>query len=120
MDDPALVHELAERRTPLTVCPLSNLRLNVVPSLAAHPLRAMLEAGLNVTLNSDDPAYFGGYVADNFIQCRDALALSDRQIVVLARNSLAACFLPPAEVAVLVARLDAYLADNEASAVLRN
>jgi adenosine deaminase len=120
MDDPALVRELAERGTPLTVCPLSNLRLNVVPSLAAHPLRAMLEAGLNVTMNSDDPAYFGGYVNDNFIQCRDALSLSDRQIVALARNSLAACFLPPADVAVLVARLDTYVAHHQASAVARN
>ncbi len=118
--DPALVRELAERRTPLTVCPLSNLRLNVVPSLAAHPLRAMLEAGLNVTMNSDDPAYFGGYVNDNFIQCRDALALSDDHIVALARNSLTACFLPPAEIVDHVARLDAYVADHRLSAAPRN
>ena len=73
LDDPALVRELAARAMPLTVCPLSNVRLKVVPSLAAHPLRAMLDAGLCVTLNSDDPAYFGGYVNDNFIQCRHAL-----------------------------------------------
>ena len=64
------MHELAARATPLTVCPLSNVRLKVVPSLAAHPLRAMLDAGLCVTLNSDDPAYFGGSINDNFIQCR--------------------------------------------------
>jgi adenosine deaminase len=119
MDDPALVRELAERGTPLTVCPLSNLRLNVVPSLAAHPLRAMLDAGLNVTMNSDDPAYFGGYVNDNFIRCRDALALSDRQIAALARNSLMACFMPPADAAALIARLDEYLANHEAPAVPR-
>ena len=80
---PALVSELAARGTPLTVCPLSNVRLNVVPSLAAHPLRAMLDAGLFVTLNSDDPAYFGGYVNDNFVQCRrDILDLSADEIVV--------------------------------------
>ena len=75
MDDPALVRELAARAIPLTVCPLSNVRLKVVPSLAAHPLRAMLDAGLCVTLNSDDPAYFGGYINDNFVQCRQAFGL---------------------------------------------
>jgi adenine deaminase len=113
--DPALVRELALRGTPLAVCPLSNLRLNVVQSLAAHPLRAMLQAGLNVTINSDDPAYFGGYVSDNYIACRDALGLSDDQIVRLARHSLMACFLPPAEIAMHLGRLDAYVADQEAS-----
>jgi adenosine deaminase len=120
MDDPALVHDLAHRQTPLTVCPLSNLRLNVVQSLAAHPLRAMLEAGLNVTMNSDDPAYFGGYVNDNFIQCRDALGLSDEHIVSLVRNSLAACFLPSADIAKHVAQLDAYISDHRLSAAPRN
>jgi adenine deaminase len=120
MDDAALVRELAERQMPLTVCPLSNLRLNVVPSLAAHPLRAMLEAGLDVTMNSDDPAYFGGYVNDNFIQYRDALALSDDQLIKLARNSLKACFLPSSEIAKHIARLDAYIADHRLSAASRN
>jgi adenine deaminase len=120
MEDPALVRELMARRTPLTVCPLSNLRLNVVSSLAAHPLRAMLDAGLNVTLNSDDPAYFGGYVNDNFIACHDVLGLTDEQIVTLARHSLTACFLLPAHIATLVARLDAYLASCQPSAVPRN
>jgi adenosine deaminase len=92
--------------------------LNVVQSLEAHPLRTMLVAGLNVTMNSDDPAYFGGYINDNLIACRDALALSDGQIIALARNSLTACFLPAADVAAGLARLDAYIA--EASAVPRN
>jgi len=110
MAEPALVREIVARGTPLTVCPLSNVRLKVVPSLAKHPLRAMLDAGLNVTMNSDDPAYFGGYVNDNFIQCRDALALSDEHVVTLARNSLKACFLPPADIARLVTRLDDYVA----------
>ncbi|HEY7575989.1 MAG TPA: adenosine deaminase [Acetobacteraceae bacterium] len=119
MDDPVLVRELAARGTPLTVCPLSNLRLNVVASLPAHPLRKMLEAGLNVTMNSDDPAYFGGTVNDNFIACHDALALSDEQIAALARNSLRACFLPPADIAAHLARLDAYLADSQSSAAPR-
>ena len=112
MDDPALVRELAARRIPLTVCPLSNVRLQVVSSLAAHPLRAMLDAGLCVSLNSDDPAYFGGYLNDNFIQCRQALGLTADECVTLARNSLAASFVPSAEAARHVALLDAYVANH--------
>ena len=112
LDDPALVRELAARAIPLTVCPLSNVRLKVVPSLAAHPLRAMLDAGLCVTINSDDPAYFGGTINDNFIQCRHALDLSADDIVTLARNSLAASFVPPAEAARNVALLNTYVANS--------
>jgi adenosine deaminase len=115
MDDPALVRELADLAIPLTVCPLSNVRLRVVPSLAAHPLRAMLDAGLFVTLNSDDPAYFGGTIYDNFIQCRDTLGLSTDELVMLARNSLTAAFMPPADIAHAVARLDAYVATFQSS-----
>jgi adenosine deaminase len=111
LDDPSLVRELAARRIPLTVCPLSNLRLNGVSSLAAHPLRAMLDAGLCVTMNSDDPAYFGGYVNDNFIQCRRALGLSADDVVTLARNSLNAAFVPPELAARYVALLDTYVAE---------
>jgi len=112
LDDPALVRELAARAIPLTVCPLSNVRLNVVPSLAAHPLRTMLDAGLCVTINSDDPAYFGGYINDNFTECWHALGLSEDDIVTLARNSLAASFVPPAEAARNVALLDDYVANT--------
>lgn len=110
LDDPALVRELADRAIPLTVCPLSNVRLCVVPSLAAHPLRAMLDAGLVVTVNSDDPAYFGGSIHDNFIQCRDAHGLSTDELVMLGRNSINASFMPAAEIAGNVARLEAYVA----------
>ncbi len=113
LDDPALVRVLAERGTPLTVCPLSNVRLKGVPSLEAHPLRAMLTAGLNVTLNSDDPAYFGGYVNDNFIQCEQILGLSTDDVVMLARNSLLASFAPPDETARHVARLEDYVAAHQ-------
>lgn len=113
LDDPALVRVLAERRTPLTVCPLSNVRLKGVPSLEAHPLRTMLAAGLNVTLNSDDPAYFGGYVNDNFIQCAQTLGLSAHDVAALARNSLLASFAPPDETARHVARLEGYLAAHQ-------
>lgn len=113
LDDPALVRVLAERGTPLTVCPLSNVRLKGVPSLAEHPLPAMLAAGLNVTLNSDDPAYFGGTVNDNYIQCRQMFGLTAETVVALARNSLAAAFAPPAETSRYLARLDAYVAANK-------
>jgi len=113
LDDPALVHVLAERGTPLTVCPLSNVRLKGVPSLEAHPLRSMLAAGLNVTLNSDDPAYFGGYVNDNFIQCEQILGLSADDVVTLARNSLLASFAPPNETASHIAQLESYLAAHK-------
>ncbi len=94
MEDPALVRRLADDRIPLTVCPLSNLRLKVVEDLADHPLPHMLEAGLLVTVNSDDPSYFGGYVGDNYDAIRSALGLETRQLVELARNSLLASFLP--------------------------
>jgi adenosine deaminase len=115
MDDPSLVAELAASGIALTVCPLSNLRLRVVPALEAHPLPAMLRAGLNVTVNSDDPSYFGGYVNDNYRQCEAALGLSREDIVTLARNSLAASFLPPHDIAAHLAGLDAYCALHAAA-----
>lgn len=108
MDDPALVRELVERKIPLTVCPLSNLRLKVVPSLEAHPLRAMLDAGLRVTVNSDDPSYFGGYVGENLIRCRHSLGLSMEDVATLARNSFSAAFIPPNEAARGISLVDAY------------
>lgn len=108
LDDPALVRALVARGTPLTVCPLSNLRLKVVPSLARHPLRRMLEAGLLATVNSDDPPYFGGYVSENLIACQEALALSRDEILTLARNGFQAAFLPAPAIAAGLARIDAY------------
>ncbi|MCQ4043559.1 adenosine deaminase [Streptantibioticus rubrisoli] len=93
LEDPALVERLARERVPLTVCPLSNVRLRCVDRLADHPLRAMLEAGLLVTVNSDDPSYFGGYVDDNFTAIRDALRLDDETLRLLAANSFHAAFL---------------------------
>lgn len=97
LDDPALVQRLARQGTPLTVCPLSNVRLCVVPELAAHPLPTMLEAGLNVTVNSDDPAYFGGYLNTNLRELFLAHpSLGPRHAYALLRNSLQASFAPPA------------------------
>jgi adenine deaminase len=108
--DPDLVRELAMRRIPLTVCPLSNLRLGVVKDVARHPLKAMMAAGLHVTVNSDDPPYFGGYVTENLLACRDALGLSPEDIVGLARNGIEAAFVTPDERRHLIGKLDAYVA----------
>jgi adenosine deaminase len=92
IEDAALVERLAAERVALTVCPLSNLRLRAVPALADHPLHRLAEAGVAVTINSDDPAYFGGYVGDNFIAVRDALGLTTDQAAQYARNSIEASF----------------------------
>ena len=93
-DDPALTDRLARERIPLTMCPLSNQKLKVVPDLRDHNLKQLMDAGVLVTVNSDDPAYFGGYVADNYLAIAEALELSRDQIVQLALNSVEASFLP--------------------------
>ena len=92
MEDPELVRRLRDEQIPLTVCPLSNVALRAVSTLAAHPLPAMLDEGLLVCVNSDDPAYFGGYVDDNFAAIQRDLGLSDGQLKQLALNSFDACF----------------------------
>ncbi|MFT3963488.1 adenosine deaminase [Propionivibrio sp.] len=91
-EDPALLRRLAAARTPLTMCPLSNLKLRVVDNLREHNLARLLRAGLRVTLNSDDPAYFGGYMNANFIAAADALGLSRDELAALARNGFLAAF----------------------------
>jgi adenosine deaminase len=93
MDDPVLVERLRREQVPLTVCPLSNVRLRAVDQLSDHPLRRMFEAGLMVTVNSDDPAYFGGYVDENLQAVRHALGLDDDTVRAMARNSFLAAFL---------------------------
>jgi adenosine deaminase len=93
-DDERLVARLVEEQIPLTVCPLSNVKLRVFPNLRAHNLKQLLDRGLLVTLNSDDPAYFGGYVADNFRDSAAALGLDRDDLLTLARNSFVASFLP--------------------------
>lgn len=95
-EDPALLHEIIDRRIPLTVCPLSNLKLKVVEDLADHNLARLLRRGACVTVNSDDPAYFGGYVGDNYLACAQRLGLSRDELRQLAENSLHASFLPDA------------------------
>jgi adenosine deaminase len=108
MEDPALVDRLVRDQVPLTVCPLSNVRLRCVDTLADHPLPAMLDAGLLVTVNSDDPAYFGGYAGDNFDAVREALRLDADSLRTLARNSFRAAFLDDATRAAYLAEVEAY------------
>ncbi|MEU0333054.1 adenosine deaminase [Streptomyces sp. NPDC006193] len=116
MEDPALVERLVRDRVPLTVCPLSNVRLRAVGALAEHPLPAMLDAGLLCTVNSDDPAYFGGYVGDNFAAVRSELGLGEDRLRELARNSFLASFLEDDEErrARCLAEVDAYEFGDEA------
>jgi adenosine deaminase len=110
LEDAALTERLARERMTLTVCPLSNLKLCVVPDLAAHPIDAMLRAGLRATINSDDPAYFGGYVNDNYRAVAAARGLTRDDLATLARNSFLGSFLSDDEKAGHLAKLDAYLA----------
>ncbi|MFG2285505.1 adenosine deaminase [Streptomyces sp. NPDC048595] len=108
MEDERLVARLAAEQVPLTVCPLSNVRLRVIDDLADHPLPAMLDAGLLVTVNSDDPAYFGGYADDNFTAVRDALGFDAETLRTLARNSFRASFLDEATRERYLAEVDAH------------
>ncbi|MFH7563940.1 adenosine deaminase [Oceanimonas smirnovii] len=99
--DPALMAELAENRIPLTVCPLSNLKLKVVNTMAEHPMGELLQAGLCVTVNSDDPAYFGGYMNANYRALQQGLGMSNSELLQLALNSVEASWLSPEEKALL-------------------
>ena len=110
LDDDALVARLARDKVPLTVCPLSNLKLAVVGDMTRHPLRTMIDRGLFVTVNSDDPAYFGGYVNANYRAVQDALGLGRDTLAGLARNSFEASFLDQTAKEAHIAKLDAYLA----------
>jgi adenine deaminase len=112
LEDPALVERLAREGMTLTVCPLSNLKLCVVDDLKAHPLKRMLDLGLKATVNSDDPAYFGGYLGENWIATAGAVGLSREDLVTLARNSFTGSFLGPAEIDRHLADLNAYVAEN--------
>ena len=110
LEDDKLVARLAASGMTLTVCPLSNLKLCVVSDLTAHPLKRMLRLGLRATVNSDDPAYFGGYLGQNWIETAEALDLSRDELIVLAKNSFTGSFLAPDEIAGHLADIDAYVA----------
>jgi adenosine deaminase len=92
LEDPVLVDRLVAEQIPLTVCPLSNVRLRVFDTMRDHPLRTMLKLGLKVTINSDDPAYFGGYVNENYLAVAEGLGLSEGELEQLAKNSFEASF----------------------------
>lgn len=104
--DPALMKRLAQERIPLTVCPLSNLKLRVFPQLEQHNLRELLDAGLVATVNSDDPAYFGGYINANFLQTFAATGMDVRHAYQLARNSFEGSFAEPSAKKRYIERLD--------------
>lgn len=107
LEDPELVARLRESRMPLTVCPLSNLRLKVVGDMRDHPLPALLDAGLRLTINSDDPAYFGGGVLDNYLACQRAFDWDEETFRGLARNAIEVAFMDERRRKTLLAELDA-------------
>jgi adenosine deaminase len=113
LDDPALVERLAREQIALTVCPLSNIKLRVFDVMGQHNLRRLLDAGLAATVNSDDPAYFGGYVNDNYLAAFEALPLDASHARQLARNSFAAAFLEPEQKRAYLAEVDRFF--NESS-----
>jgi adenine deaminase len=113
LEDPDLVARLVRDQVPLTVCPLSNVALKVVDDIAAHPLGEMMGKGLLVSVNSDDPAYFGGYVAENFRVVRDGLGIDEKGMVTLAANSIRSSFLDGAAKAALMTELDQVSAGDE-------
>ncbi len=104
--DASLVKYLKEQSIPLTVCPLSNQKLQVTPQLQNHNLKRLLEKGLCITINSDDPAYFGGYLIENFKASQEALSLSDTQIVQLIKNGFQASFLDPVQKKAWIEKID--------------
>ena len=110
LEDPEVVARLAAEQIPLTVCPLSNVRLRVFPSLEGHNLKKLMAAGLRVTINSDDPAYFGGYVNENFRATQRALGLSRPELSLLAKNSFLSSFLAEADKVRHCQAVDEYLA----------
>ena len=109
MEDEALTKRIATEGLALTVCPLSNLKLCVVDDLKNHPIRKMLQAGLKATINSDDPAYFGGYVNDNFYQLTEALSLTKNEVTTLARNGFEAAFVSDDQKQAMIDKLHAYV-----------
>jgi adenosine deaminase len=109
LDDEKLVRELVRRKMPLTVCPLSNYKLKVVKDMRKHPLKKMLRRGLKVTVNSDDPAYFGGYINENYLAVQKALQLTKEEIYTLAKNSFEASFLNDSRKEQVIGELDKYM-----------
>ncbi|SFE92532.1 adenosine deaminase [Sunxiuqinia elliptica] len=112
INDPALVAELAKTKVPLTVCPLSNLALKAVDRLEDHPLKKLMDQGVLVTINSDDPAYFGGYMNENYQASAEALGLNNMELCQLARNSFEASWLPEEEKSKHIQAVEQYCREN--------
>lgn len=112
MEDPKLVERLVKEKIPLTVCPLSNTKLRVFDKMENHNLKQMLDAGLCVTINSDDPAYFGGYMNENFLAAQNGLNLSQKDIVQIAKNGFTASFLPQEDIDVHLKSIDEFVAEQ--------
>ncbi len=113
LEDLLLVDELVKRKMPLTVCPLSNLKLKVVTDMTQHPLEKMLERGMMATVNSDDPAYFGGYMNENYLAVAQALNLTEEQIIRLTKNSFMASFLNEIEKQKMIDIVDLYFQEQK-------
>ncbi len=113
LEDPHLVERLRSDQVPLTVCPLSNLATKVVDRLEDHPIAVMVEVGLLVSVNSDDPAYFGGYVGDNYLALERSLGWGPDDLAGLARNSITSSFLDDQRKTVLVAEIDTVLSGHQ-------
>ena len=112
LDDDELLKEIVAKQIPLTVCPLSNLKLRVVMDMKDHPLKTMLKKGLMATVNSDDPAYFGGYINDNFIATAEAVGLEREHIITLVKNSFAASFISEEEKSKYLSLVDEFVANS--------
>jgi adenine deaminase len=112
-EDPALLARLARERVPLTVCPLSNVRLRVFDRIGDHNIGMLLDHGLCVTVNSDDPAYFGGYLQENFLAIAEGLGLSHAQLAQLARNSIEASFIAAGAKQAWYSQIDALIAEDQ-------
>ena len=110
-DDENLVQELARRKIPLTLCPLSNLKLGIISDMENYPLKRMMDKGLIVTINSDDPAYFGGYINENYFAVQKALKLDEEDVYQIAKNSFIASFLDRSQKEKMIKRLERYVSD---------
>ncbi len=111
VEDPKLIERLAREQTPLTVCPLSNIKLCVFEKLSDHNLKVLLDKNICAMINSDDPAYFGGYLLQNYTECADELNLSASQLAQLAKNSFTASFLPDSKKTEYLQEIDQLLAE---------
>lgn len=113
VEDPALVARLKESEIPFTVCPVSNCKIGPFKTMPNHPVKKMIDSGLKVTINSDDPAYLGAYITDNMLQVFDTFHLTLEHIILFVKNAIDAAFIEPAQREQLHKRVDAWLKNEE-------